>query len=312
MSVSKRLKSNFFLILTAIIWGFAFVAQCGAADKIDMFLLIGVRYFLGAISLLPIIFFVENKKEKKTEAAHSMKKTAFFGVVCGTILYTASLLQQYGININPNAGKAGFITGTYTVMVPIFCLLFFRSKTGINVWLGAVCAVAGLYLLSVTDGLGSIGKSDIILLVGAVFWAFHIICIDRCINKVSAIKFSCIQFLTCSVLGLLFALISGNLSFESASTQLKDAALPMLYMGICSSGIGYTCQAIGQKDADPTYAAIILSLESVFAAIGGALFGMDKNMNIRQYIGCAIIFAGIIMSQVSFDEILKRKKQKTE
>lgn len=306
MANIKKVKANIFLWLTAIIWGFAFVAQCDAADKIDTFLLMGVRYLLGGISLLPIIFLFENRKEKEQLIPVDMKKTVLYGMLCGTILFTASVLQQYGINLNPNAGKAGFITGTYTVMVPVFCLILFKKKTGINVWLGAVCATVGLYLLSVTNGLSSVAISDIILIIGAVFWTFHIIAIDLCINKVSAIKFSCVQFLTCALLGFAVMLIRSNVSVADMSAQLSGALLPVLYMGIGSSGVAYTCQALGQRDADPTSAAIILSTESVFAAIGGLLFKIDEDMTARKYIGCIIIFIGIVVSQLPKD-FLKKK-----
>ena len=163
MKVSSKLKSNIFLIVAAVIWGFAFVAQCDAGDSINLFLLIGFRYVLGSAALLPIIFLFENRNEQKLEIKPKFKTTVLAGAICGTILFIASALQQWGININPNAGKAGFITGTYTVLVPIIYLIFFRKKTGLNVALGAVCAVVGLYLLSVQNGIKNVGFADIVL-----------------------------------------------------------------------------------------------------------------------------------------------------
>ncbi len=308
MKISEKLKSNIFFFLAAIIWGFAFVAQCDAGDSINIFLLLTVRYFLGAVALIPIIFLFENRKEKGMEEKPKLKSTAFYGALCGTLLFIGSALQQWGININPNAGKAGFITGTYTVLVPIFCFILFRQKTGLNVLFGAICAVVGLYLLSVPDGIGSIGTADIILFLGAVFFCLQIITIDRVIFRVSPLKFSGMQFFTCAVLGLIGLLISGNTDFIVLGEQIVNSLWPLLYMGIFSSGVGYTCQALGQRGADPTYSAIILSTESVFAAIGGVLFGIDKGMNLRSYIGCAVIFIGIILSQVSFKDLFKRKR----
>ncbi len=304
MKISKGLKSNFFLFLAAVIWGFAFVAQC-VADDINIFLIIATRYLLGSAALLPIIFLFENKNENREGNKPKFSLTVKYGALCGIVLFIASALQQYGISINPNAGKAGFITGTYTVMVPIFYLLFFRKKTGINVLIGALSAVLGLYLLSVTDGFGSIELSDIVLFIGAIFWTLHIILIDKCINKVSPIKFSSIQFLMCSLLGFIFLFTTSGLTLEEMVSQTGVALVPILYMGIFSSGVGYTSQALGQRDANPTYAAIILSLESVFAAIGGVLFGIDSAMTPRKYLGCAFIFVGIIFSQITF----KNKKR---
>lgn len=297
-------KYNIFLLAAAVIWGFAFVAQCNVQGKINIFLFIGARFLLGSASLLPVIFLLENKGEKKAQVKPSGKMTVVGGAVCGTILFIASALQQWGINISPSAGKAGFITGIYTVLVPIFYFLFFRKKTGLNVCLGAICAVAGLYLLSVTDGIESIGFSDIVIFIGAIFWALHILTIDRFISKVSPIKFSAVQFGTAGIIGTLLAFTVGGVSFAEAPSQILAVGLPLLYVGICSSGIAYTCQVLGQRGANPTYAAIILSLESVFAAVGGAIFGID-NMSVRSYIGCAVIFAGIIISQIDFQ--IKKK-----
>ncbi len=295
---TNTVKSNMFLLAAAIIWGFAFVAQCSVQGKINLFLFVGTRFLMGAISLLPVIFLFENRSEKKSGIKTDTKLTILSGMLCGTLLFTASVLQQWGINISPNAGKAGFITGIYTVLVPVFYFIFFRVKTGINVCIGAVCAVIGLYLLSVTDGIGSIGKSDIIIFLGSIVWAFHIICVDKFINKVSPIKFSAAQFLWSGILGSIIAFTFAGVSFSDIVPQITAVGLPLLYVGICSSGIAYTCQGLGQRGADPTYAAIILSSESVFAAVGGAIFGTD-DMSLRAYIGCAIIFVGILISQIN-------------
>lgn len=306
--MQSKAKSNIFLLFAAIIWGFAFVAQCGAAEM-NLFLLVGVRYLLGGLSVVPVILLFENRNEQKCENKPPFKRTLVSGIVCGIFLFTASCFQQWGINLDPNAGKAGFITGIYTVLVPLFTFILFRKKTGLNVILGAVCAVAGLYLLSVKNGFSNISLSDVIILIGAFFWAFQIITIDRCINNTSPLKFSCIQFLTAGVLGIIFTVLCGDVTLHSAVLQISDSFTEILYIGICSSGIAYTCQALGQRGADPTYSAIILSTESIFAAIGGALFGTDGNMTLRSYIGCGIIFIGIILSQIPFSDINKKIKQ---
>lgn len=300
----NSLKANIFLVIAAVIWGFAFVAQCTVQGKIQLFLFVGARFILGAISLIPVILFIENRNEKNEKIQSNIKLTVFSGVICGILLFTASVLQQWGINISPNAGKAGFITGIYTVLVPIFYFIFFRRKTGINVCIGAFCAVVGLYFLSVTNGISGIEMSDIVIFIGSIIWAFHIICVDKFINRVSPIKFSAAQFLTSGVLGFIIAFTFGGVGISDVIPQITAVGLPLLYVGICSSGIAYTCQALGQRGADPTYSAIILSTESVFAAIGGVLFGID-NMSFRAYIGCAIIFAGIIISQINPFKIKK-------
>ena len=294
MNNSKVLKSNLFFLLAAAIWGFAFVAQCSAADKVNIFLLIFTRYVLGAVALIPVILVFERKKVNN----FSSKKTLFYGSISGTILFIASALQQWGINLDINAGKAGFITGIYTFLVPIFCFLFFKKKTGVNVIIGAILALVGLYLLSVQNGFSNISLSDVVLFLGSIFWSFHIISIDRFVSFVSPIKFSCVQFFVCGMWGLIFTLLTVDMSFAQMAESIAGAGSAILYMGVCSSGIAYTCQVLGQRDADPTYSAIILSLESVFAAIGGALFGTDESMTLRAYLGCAIIFMGIIFSQI--------------
>lgn len=304
----STLKYNIFLLAAAVIWGFAFVAQCNVQGKINIFLFIGARFILGSLSLLPVILLLENKAEKKSPHKASGKLTLLGGMLCGAILFIASALQQWGINISPSAGKAGFITGIYTVLVPIFYFLFFRKKTGLNVCLGAICAVVGLYLLSVSGGIGSISFSDAVIFIGAIFWAWHIITIDRFIERVSPIKFSAVQFFTAGVIGLVLAYTAGGVQLSDTFNQINAVGLPLLYVGICSSGIAYTCQVLGQRGANPTYAAIILSSESVFAAIGGAIFGVD-NLSLRSYIGCAIIFAGIIISQFEFPIKKKASRQ---
>ncbi len=303
--MSKTLKSNLFFLCAAAIWGFAFVAQCDAADKINAFLLICIRYIMGAVVLVPLIFIFARQDIKSKK--YCIKKTSIYGVICGTLLFIASALQQWGINLQPNAGKAGFITGIYTVLVPIFCFVFFKKKTGVNVIFGAIFALVGLYLLSAANGLSNISLADIVLFIGSIFWAFHIISIDKFVPFANPIILSCIQFFVCGIWGLILTLFTANISFAVAIEQISSSVTALLYMGICSSGIAYTCQVLGQRDADPTYSAIILSLESVFAAIGGMIFGTDGMMGLRSIVGCIAIFIGIIVSQIDFRILIKKK-----
>jgi len=287
--MSKRLKSNIFLFVAAIVWGFAFVAQCDVNIGSGYFL--AARSFLGTIALIPVILIFEKESIFNKKFLSTLK----YGMITGTVLFIASYLQQEGINIDKVAGKAGFITGFYSVLVPIFAFVIWRKKTSWNVWTGAVLSIAGLYFLCMTDGYTSVGISDIYLLVGAVFWTFHILTIDKFIDKVSPIKYSAVQFFTCGLIGL----ITGFFTEPVPTTHLLTSTLwPIIYCGVFSSGVAYTCQIMGQRDADPTYAPIILSTESVFAAIGGMIF-LNEIITLRGYIGCILMFAGIVISQVT-------------
>lgn len=288
----KKLKSTAILLLTAVIWGLAFVAQRVGAEHVGSFTFNGVRFALGSLSLVPVILLFERGKTP----ADVRKKTFFYGAVAGVILFCASNLQQFGVELTQSAGKSAFITGLYTVLVPIV-YMFFGRKTGINVWIGAGFAVVGLYLLC--GASGPIGWGDLCLFVGTLFWTAHIIVLDRAASQVRLIRFSCIQFAVCAVLGLICAFIFEDISLSA----LRSAALPILYGGIMSSGVAYTCQVIGQRDADPTAAAIVLSTESLWAAVGGLVILQEK-MSAPAYIGCALMLCGIIVSQVK----LGRKK----
>ncbi len=298
--MSLRTKSMFLLLITAIIWGFAFVAQRVGGDILGAFYFNGIRYALGGISLIPVILVFE--KERKN--SEKLKYTIKWGIIVGCILFMASSLQQFGINITQSAGKSGFITGLYTVLVPLIGFVFFKYKTSIFTWLGAAFAVVGLFLLSFSNGVSPVGIGDAVLLIGSVFWAMHIIVIDKVGHGVSSIKFSMIQFFTSSVLCLLMALITGEeLTFEA----VKMAGIPILYAGIMSSGVAYTFQVIGQKHLEPEVAAIICSSEALFSAVGGAML-LGESMSLRAYIGCAFMFAGIITSQLKPKNKLSAEK----
>lgn len=283
---STSLKSTFMLIATAAIWGFAFVAQRVAADSIGAFTFNGIRFILGAISLIPIILIFESKDFSFAR----FKRTLIFGAVTGTLLCAASGLQQLGVIITGNASKTAFITSLYSVFVPIF-LIFMGKKTSLPMWIGVVFAVAGLYLISFT-GIDGLSIGDIITLIGAVIWAFHVIAIDRFVEHVSPVQYSAVQFAVCGLESLIIACI-----FEDvALAPIFNAAIPILYGGIMSAGVAYTLQVLGQREADPTYAAIIFATEPIFAAIGEAII-LRNFLSPIAYVGCAIIFAGVIISQ---------------
>ena len=197
--MSKRFISNCMLVLTAMIWGFAFVAQKDASGYIGSFTFNGIRFMLGALSLIPVILIFEHNDFKDRA---KLMRTLKYGVITGAILFCASTLQQIGVSMISQASKAGFITGLYNVLVPIFGI-FMPKKTRVNTWMGAIIAVIGLYLVSI-EGSPTIEFGDLLLLIGSVFWAFHIIAIDKFIDKVSTIKYSAIQFLTCAVINFAF------------------------------------------------------------------------------------------------------------
>ncbi len=287
--MNKQLKSTLILFTTAIIWGFAFVAQCYVdTNVLGNFSFNGIRFLLGAVSLIPVILIFE--RESMTSA--SAKKLLHASLLAGTALFIASALQQYGISLTHNAGKSGFITGLYTVLVPIFGLVIYRKKTRLNTWLAAICAVLGLYLLGAPNGIGSVELGDFVVFIGAFFWAAHILIVDKTSVDVSPIKFSSLQFAVCGLWNMIFALIFEDITWAGISATM----FPILFTGIMSTGVAYTCQIIGQRNCDPNYAAIILSSECVFSAIGGALI-LNEVMTPRGYIGCVLIFAGILLSQ---------------
>ena len=267
-------------------------------EYIGPFTMIGVRFFIAIIALLPVVLFFERGRVGKEER----RRTVFASVLAGSVLFTASALQQFGIKLTASAGVSGFITGLYTVLVPITCYILFKQKTGFNVWLGAICATFGLFMLCYKPGEGlSFGLGELLLFIGALFWTAHVIIIDKLGRSIRSLHFSWGQFAVCALLGVIAMFI-----FEEPSVgAMLDAKWSILYCGIMSSGVAYTLQIIGQKRADPTLAVIILSTESMFSAVGGVIFGIDE-LGVIGYVGCAVMFVGIVISQITF-----KKREKT-
>lgn len=297
--MKTKIKSTVLLFLTAIIWGFAFVAQRVGADFVGAFTFNGVRFILGAISLIPVILIFEREKIGKSE----FLKTLFSGLIAGVVLFIASTLQQYGVEITQSAGKAGFLTGLYTVLVPLIRFIM-GKKTGILTFVGAVFATVGLFFLCMTNNEISFGIGDVVLIIGAFFWAGHILVVDKYVNDISPLKFSLMQFFVCGMLSIICAFIFEDIEFAA----IKSAGIPILYGGLMSVGVAYTCQILGQKDADPTFASIVFSTESVFSAIGGAII-LNEVMSGRGYLGCLLIFIGIVLSQLNIDNFNKKCKK---
>lgn len=290
--MKSRIISLTLLLLTAMIWGFAFVAQVAGTDHIGSFTMCGTRFLLATLALIPVILIFERGRSTPRER----KDTAFASLVTGTILFLASIFQQYGIEYTKSAGVSGFITGLYTVFIPIVCFVLFKQKTGINVIIGAVCAIFGLFLLCYHPGEGFyFGIGELLLLIGSFFWTAHVVVIDRLGKRVRPLRYSMGQFAVCAVLGLVGAFI-----FEAPSmSAILDAKWAILYCGIMSSGVAYTLQIIAQKRCDPTMAAIVFSSESMFSAIGGVIFKIDS-IALIGYVGCAFMLTGIVISQIKF------------
>ena len=288
--MNKRVKSNIFLFSAPIIWGVAFVMQCMVDTSVLGTLTFNaIRFALGAVVLLPAIFFIE----KEPYNAEKLKKTIIFGAITGAIMFVASELQMYGISINKSSGKSGFLTGLYMVIVPFLNFAVYRKNVRIMEWLAAVVATAGLFLLSVPDGFGSVNFGDVMVIACAFFWAVHILAIDKFSASVSPLKFSVVQFATCSLLSGIVAVFTEDFSVSGVYVNFW----PILYTGILSTGAGYTFQVLGQRDANPNFASIVLASEGVYAAIAGAIF-LGEQLTLKGYAGCALMFLGTILSQV--------------
>ena len=298
--MNKRIKSNIFLFAAPMIWGVAFVAQCMVdTETLGTLTFNAIRYAIGAICLVPVIFLLENG----TADAKATKKTVLFGAITGVILFVASELQMYGISINKSSGKSGFLTGLYMVIVPFLNFAVYRKRVLLKEWLAALIATVGLFLLSVTDGFDSINFGDVMVIAGTFFWAMHILAIDKFSDKVTPIKFSCVQFAVSSILSGIFAIFTEKFSMSGLYVNL----LPVLYTGVFSTGIAYTFQVLGQRDANPNFASIVLATEGVYAAIAGAIL-LGEKLTARGYAGCALMFLGTILSQLQIKGRIIGKK----
>lgn len=287
---NKEFKYSMLLLLAAAIWGLAFVAQRIGSRYVGSFTFNGVRFALGSISLIPLILYSNREETKKTENKEIFQSALPGGIIAGCILFFGASLQQIGL-LYTTVGKAAFITGLYIVLVPI-CGIFLKHKIERSTWVGAIFAIIGLYFLSFNGSL-FIQKGDLLEIIGAFFWTAHILVIGHFTKKVDVLKLSFIQFVTCSVLSLSVGII-----FEKTTIQgLQQATIPILYGGICSVGIAYTLQVVGQKYTKPSRAAIILSMESVFASLGGLII-LNENLGVRGYFGCALMLSGMIVSQI--------------
>ncbi|MBE6806793.1 MAG: DMT family transporter [Ruminococcaceae bacterium] len=289
--MSRRMRGNLLLLLTAAIWGFAFVAQKAGGKELGPLTFNGVRSFLGGGLLLVLLPLLDRLGLAQSPATRQEKKTLWLGgLLCGLALFLATNLQQLGV-LTTTTGKAGFITSLYIVLVPVFGLII-RRKTTLFHWLGVALAVVGLYLLCM-QGSAGIGQGDLLVMACAPMLALQILLVDRFAPRVDGVRLSCIQFFTVGVLNLplMFCFETPSLT---AMTACWDS---VLYAGLISSGVAYTLQIVAQKETHPTTASVLMSLESVFAVLSGMLFLGDR-MTPRESAGCLVMFGAVLLAQL--------------
>ncbi len=300
------MKNDLLLFLAAFIWGISFVAQRAGMDSLGPFTFNGLRYIIGAFVLLPIIVFQSSSIQKKKymvfqkSISYTSRDLFLGGFSSGIILFIASSLQQFGM-VYTTAGKAGFITALYIVIVPILGI-FIGKKVKPLVWFSVVLAATGFYVLSIKEGL-SLGKGDFLILVSAFGYSLHILVIDYFSSKTDGVQFSAIQFLVSGLISLPLMIGLETITIDG----LISGLIPLLYAGIMSCGVAYTLQVIGQKNAEPAVASLILSLESVFALIAGMVL-LQERISGQEAVGCIIVFSAILFAQFPTGILQKYKK----
>lgn len=282
------------LMITSIIWGFAFVAQVKASEaNMGSFLFNGLRYILGTVTLIPVMLLFEKKKITKS----AFKSALIHGVISGLVMMAAVNVQQYGIDANMNAGKSGFITALYIVLIPLSGL-FFKKKTPLLTWVSVALALLGMFFISIPSGATLLNTDellgDILVLISAFLWTAQILCVDKFSKYPCPILFSVMQFAVCGISSFFISVFVDDFSYTILSASLA----PVLYGGLVSVAIGYTIQVIAQRHASPTIASIAMASESVFAAIGGYLI-LKEVMTARQLLGAGLVLFAILLSQVS-------------
>ena len=310
---SKEIGGMACLVLTAMIWGFAFVSQVQGMASVTPLFFNATRFTLGAVSLLPLLWLRRGRASARAcgacdaggrpvlelgdGATVRLPKWAAnpvaVSVICGVVLFSASTVQQYGVLYSGSAGRSGFITALYIVMTPLLAFVVLRRRVHLGVVVSVAIAVVGFYLLCVTDGFGSITIADVVLLFTAVLFAAHILVIDTFGRNMDVIVLSFGQIATTAVLSWVGSLVEGSIDWAGAGR----AWFAIVYAGVGSAGIAYTLQVVGQQLVPPTRASVIMSLESFFSVVGGALL-LGEVMTMRAYFGCALIFVGTVLAQI--------------
>lgn len=303
---AKSLRSSAMLMLTAFIWGVAFVAQSEGMNYVGGFTFNGCRFVIGGIVLIPCIFFLRKVNREqyrqldRQEQARQLRTGVKGGMCCGVFLCLASSLQQFGI-AQTTVGKAGFITSLYIIIVPILGL-FLKKRVEFKIWISVVIAAFGMYLLCITEGF-SISRGDFLVFLCAIGFSLHILVIDYFSPKADGVVISCAQFFTAGAISWVMTLL-----FEKPEwTAITAAWLPVLYAGVMSCGVAYTLQVVAQKDIDPTVATLIMSLESVFSLLAGWVL-LEQRLSAKELAGCVLVFGAIILAQIPTELLWKIKK----
>lgn len=316
---ARTWRNSLLLTLTALIWGVAFVAQSEGSAYMGSSTFTGLRFLMAAAALYPFIYIADRRRkaagtpgqaggdavpgaDRRVMPGSDRASLWRAGIILGALLCVASLLQQEGIAQGASAGKAGFVTATYIVLVPILNRLIFRKKTNPLIWIGVAVALAGLYLLCIDKESLSLQLSDLLLILCALGYSFQILAIDRFSPRFDALKLSAIQFLSCGVLASIVMVFTDirpvGLAAWGAAFTSWNAWIPLLYAAILSSAVGYTLQIIAQKGLNPTVASLLMSLESVFAALAG-WFILRQSLTPRELLGCALVFAAVLLAQLA-------------
>lgn len=288
----NNISGSIILMITALIWGTAFVAQSVGMNYVGPFTFIAARYIVGGLFLLPCIYTLDiiNKNTSKVKKSYDRRNLIIGGVLCGIILFAASSFQQIGMQYT-TVGKSGFITALYIIIVPLIGLLF-KKSISTKVWISVCISIVGLYILCINESF-SISIGDILTLICAFCFSIHILIIDKYSLIVDAVRMSCIQFFVAGFLGLIFMIV-----FEEPNvTSIFSGFNTIIYAGVMSSGVAYTLQIIGQKNTTPVMATLIMSLESVFAAISGWII-LGEVLSFKEFIGCCLVFIAIILAQL--------------